>query len=129
MYDGSVLLTSYGTFAKNRKYLIDKVWYYIILDGGHKIRNPDAQITPTVKEIHTPHKVILSGSLLQNSLRELWSLIDFVYPGRLGALKSFMDKFSIPITPIATEVQVRTTYKCACILRDAINLKTLEKEC
>ncbi|VDO10839.1 unnamed protein product, partial [Brugia timori] len=117
--DGSVLLTSYGTFAKNRKHLIDKVWHYIILDEGHKIRNPDAQITLAVKEIRTPHRLILSGSPLQNSLRE--SLIDFVYPGRLGALKSFMDKFSIPITQggyaNATAVQVRTAYKCACILR------------
>ncbi|KAK6106483.1 SNF2 N-terminal domain family protein [Brugia pahangi] len=133
--DGSVLLTSYGTFAKNRKHLIDKVWHYIILDEGHKIRNPDAQITLAVKEIRTPHRLILSGSPLQNSLRELWSLIDFVYPGRLGALKSFMDKFSIPITQggyaNATAVQVRTAYKCACILRDAINpylLRRLKKD-
>ncbi|CAG9540188.1 unnamed protein product [Cercopithifilaria johnstoni] len=133
--DGIVLLTSYGTFAKNRKHLVDKFWHYIILDEGHKIRNPEAQITLAVKEIRTPHRLILSGSPLQNSLRELWSLIDFVYPGRLGDLKSFMDKFSIPITQggyaNATAVQVRTAYKCACILRDAINpylLRRLKKD-
>ncbi|KAL3990897.1 SNF2 N-terminal domain family protein [Acanthocheilonema viteae] len=133
--DGSVLLTSYGTFAKNRKQLVDKIWHYVVLDEGHKIRNPEAQITLAVKEVRTPHRLILSGSPLQNSLRELWSLIDFVYPGRLGALKSFMDKFSIPIThggyANATAVQVRTAYKCACILRDAINpylLRRLKKD-
>ncbi|EJW81346.1 hypothetical protein WUBG_07746 [Wuchereria bancrofti] len=129
--DGSVLLTSYGTFAKNRKHLVDKIWHYIILDEGHKIRNPDAQITLAVKEIRTPHRLILSGSPLQNSLRELWSLIDFVYPGRLGALKSFMDKFSIPITQggyaNATAVQVRTAYKCACILRDLVSEDFIEE--
>uniref|UniRef100_A0A0R3S1B2 DNA repair and recombination protein RAD54-like n=1 Tax=Elaeophora elaphi TaxID=1147741 RepID=A0A0R3S1B2_9BILA len=132
--DGNVLLTSYGTFAKNRKHLVDKTWHYVILDEGHKIRNPEAQITLAVKEVCTPHRLILSGSPLQNSLREL-SLIDFVYPGRLGALKSFMDKFSIPITQggyaNATAVQVRTAYKCACILRDAINpylLRRLKKD-
>ncbi|VDP12559.1 unnamed protein product, partial [Onchocerca flexuosa] len=167
--NGNVLLTSYGTFVKNRKHLIDKTWHYVILDEGHKIRNPEAQavvfillfeffstffqkslfdissvlqitnlnfkITLTVKEIRTPHRLILSGSPLQNSLRELWSLIDFVYPGRLGDLKSFMDKFSIPITQggyaNATAIQVRTAYKCACILRDAINpylLRRLKKD-
>ncbi|KAM3727208.1 DNA excision repair protein [Dirofilaria immitis] len=130
--NGSVLLTSYGTFAKNRKHLVDKTWHYIILDEGHKIRNPEAQITLAVKEVRTPHRLILSGSPLQNSLRELWSLIDFVYPGRLGDLKSFMEKFSIPITQggyaNATAVQVRTAYKCACILRDAINPYLLRRQ-
>ncbi|VDK79490.1 unnamed protein product [Litomosoides sigmodontis] len=134
--DGSILLTSYGTFAKNRKHLVDKIWHYVILDEGHKIRNPEAQvITLAVKEVRTPHRLILSGSPLQNSLRELWSLVDFVYPGRLGALKSFMDKFSIPITQggyaNASSVQVRTAYKCACILRDAISpylLRRLKKD-
>ncbi|EFO25268.2 hypothetical protein LOAG_03215 [Loa loa] len=133
--DGNVLLTSYGTFARNRKHLVDKIWHYVILDEGHKIRNPEAQITLAVKEVRTPHRLILSGSPLQNSLRELWSLVDFVYPGRLGALHSFMDKFSIPITQggyaNATAVQVRTAYKCACILRDAINpylLRRLKKD-
>lgn len=42
--DGNVLLTSYGTFAKNRKHLVDKDWHYVILDEGHKIRNPEAQV-------------------------------------------------------------------------------------
>ncbi|MCP9264891.1 DNA excision repair protein ERCC-6 [Dirofilaria immitis] len=91
-------------------------------------------ITLAVKEVRTPHRLILSGSPLQNSLRELWytSLIDFVYPGRLGDLKSFMEKFSIPITQggyaNATAVQVRTAYKCACILRDAINPYLLRRQ-
>lgn len=53
------------------------------------------------------------------------SLIDFVYPGRLGPMKLFVDKFSIPITQggyaNATAVQVRTAYKCACVLRSVIN--------
>ncbi|VDN07262.1 unnamed protein product [Thelazia callipaeda] len=132
--DGSVLLTSYGTFIKNRKQLVNETWHYVILDEGHKIRNPDAKITLAVKEMSTPHRLILSGSPLQNSLRELWSLVDFVYPGRLGDLKSFVDKFSTPITQggyaNATAVQVRTAYKCACVLRDAINpylLRRLKK--
>ena len=45
----------------------------------------------------TPHRIILSGSPIQNHLRELWSLFDFVYPGKLGTLPVFMEQFSVPI--------------------------------
>src|SRR3954465_14293520 len=79
------------------------------------------QITLAVKEVRTPHRLIMSGSPLQNSLKELWSLIDFIYTGRLGSLQTFTEQFSIPITQggyaNATPVQVRTAYKCACVLR------------
>uniref|UniRef100_A0A0N5AA18 DNA repair and recombination protein RAD54-like n=1 Tax=Syphacia muris TaxID=451379 RepID=A0A0N5AA18_9BILA len=122
--DGSVLITSYTTFTKKYKLLISVDWHYVILDEGHKIRNPNAQTTMAIKDIRTPHRLLLSGSPLQNNLKELWSLIDFIYPGRLGSLQSFTEKFAIPITQggyaNANSVQVRTAYKCACVLRDAI---------
>jgi DNA excision repair protein ERCC-6 len=93
----------------------------VILDEGHKIRNPDAKVTMSLKELRTPHRLLLSGSPLQNNLRELWSLIDFVYPGRLGALKEFTERFATPITQggyaNASKLQVRVAYKCACLLR------------
>uniref|UniRef100_A0A915CHY0 DNA repair and recombination protein RAD54-like n=2 Tax=Parascaris univalens TaxID=6257 RepID=A0A915CHY0_PARUN len=133
--NGCTLLTSYSTFTKKRKALANANWHYVILDEGHKIRNPGAQMTTAVKEVRTPHRLILTGSPLQNSLKELWSLMDFVYPGRLGALQTFTEKFAVPITQggyaNASAVQVRTAYKCACVLRDAINpyiLRRMKKD-
>lgn len=49
-------------------------------------------------KFHTPHRLILSGSPMQNNLKELWSLFDFVFPGKLGTLPVFMEQFSVPIT-------------------------------
>ena len=73
----------------------------------------------------TPHRIILSGSPMQNNLKELWSLFDFVFPGKLGTLPVFMEQFSVPITlggyVNASQIQVETAYRCACILRDTIN--------
>ncbi|MEQ2230338.1 DNA excision repair protein ERCC-6, partial [Ilyodon furcidens] len=73
----------------------------------------------------TPHRFILSGSPMQNNLKELWSLFDFVFPGKLGTLPVFMEQFSVPITmggySNASPVQVQTAFKCACVLRDTIN--------
>jgi len=61
-------------------------------------------------QFRTPHRIILSGSPIQNNLRELWSLMDFVFPGKLGTLPDFMQHFAVPIVQggysNATDVQV-----------------------
>ncbi|CAI4221252.1 unnamed protein product [Auanema sp. JU1783] len=132
---GSIVITSYSTFSKEKKLFVDQNWHYVILDEGHKIRNPESQISLAVRDVHTTHRIILSGSPMQNSLKELWSLIEFIFPGRLGSLKKFMETFSIPITQggyaNATPVQSLTAYKCALVLRDAINpyiLRRMKKD-
>jgi DNA excision repair protein ERCC-6 len=69
-----------------REALLPVRWGYAILDEGHKIRNPDADITLVAKQLQTVHRIIMSGSPIQNRLTELWSLFDFVFPGKLGTL-------------------------------------------
>ncbi|XP_075697952.1 DNA excision repair protein ERCC-6 isoform X2 [Rhinoderma darwinii] len=120
-----ILVTSYSNVRLMQEELLKYHWHYIILDEGHKIRNPNAGVTLACKQFRTPHRLILSGSPMQNNLRELWSLFDFVFPGKLGTLPVFMEQFSVPITmggySNASPVQVKTAYKCACVLRDTIN--------
>uniref|UniRef100_A0A3B3ID09 DNA excision repair protein ERCC-6 n=1 Tax=Oryzias latipes TaxID=8090 RepID=A0A3B3ID09_ORYLA len=120
-----ILITSYSAVRNLQDILIRYDWHYIILDEGHKIRNPNAAVTAACKQFQTPHRFILSGSPMQNNLKELWSLFDFVFPGKLGTLPVFMEQFSVPITmggySNASPVQVQTAYKCACVLRDTIN--------
>lgn len=69
-------------------------------------------------QFSTPHRIILSGSPLQNHLKELWSLFDFVFPGKLGTLPVFLEQFSVPITmggySNASPVQV-TIGGCVCV--------------
>ena len=62
------------------------------------VRNPDAQVTLAAKSFPTAHRLILSGSPLQNNLKELWSLFDFIFPGKLGTLPVFLQQFAVPIT-------------------------------
>ncbi|CAG0886182.1 unnamed protein product [Cyprideis torosa] len=122
---GGVLITTYQGVVQHLELLLYKDWHYVILDEGHKIRNPEAQVTTAVKQFRTPHRLILSGSPLQNNLKELWCLFDFVFPGKLGTLPVFMEQFSIPITQggyaNASEVEVATAHKCAVMLRNAIS--------
>jgi DNA excision repair protein ERCC-6 len=98
---------------------------YIVLDEGHKIRNPDAAITLACKSFITPHRIIMSGAPIQNNLRELWSLFDFIFPGKLGTLPVFEEEFCVPVTQggyrNASPFQVQLALKCALVLRDIIN--------
>ena len=68
------------------------------------------QVTLAVKQFRTPHRLILSGSPMQNNLKELWSLFDFIFPGKLGTLPVFLAQMAVPITQggytNASEVQV-----------------------
>uniref|UniRef100_A0A671PQ56 DNA excision repair protein ERCC-6 n=1 Tax=Sinocyclocheilus anshuiensis TaxID=1608454 RepID=A0A671PQ56_9TELE len=120
-----ILITSYSYIRIMQDYIQKYDWHYVILDEGHKIRNPNAGVTMACKQFRTPHCFILSGSPMQNNLKELWSLFDFVFPGKLGTLAIFLEQFSVPITmggyANASPVQVQTAYKCACVLRDTIN--------
>lgn len=119
-----VLIVSYQGVVIYQDYLHSFDWHYAILDEGHKIRNPDAQVTLACKRFRTPHRIILSGSPVQNNLKELWSIFDFIYPGKLGTLPVFMEQFATPITQggyaNASDIQVQIAYKCACVLRDTI---------
>lgn len=119
-----VLIVSYPGVVIYQDYLHAYDWHYAVLDEGHKIRNPDAQVTLACKRFRTPHRIILSGSPVQNNLKELWSIFDFIFPGKLGTLPVFMEQFATPITQggyaNASDIQVQIAYKCSCVLRDTI---------
>lgn len=128
VFDGDgpgVIITTYVGLGIYRRHLLGKQWGYCVLDEGHKIRNPNSIISLTCKQIKTYNRLILSGTPIQNNLKELWSLFDFIFPGRLGTLPVFEQQFSIPINmggyANATNVQVQTGHKCAVVLRDLIS--------
>ncbi|VAH57066.1 unnamed protein product [Triticum turgidum subsp. durum] len=119
-----LLLTTYEQLRIIREKLLDVEWGYAVLDEGHRIRNPNAEVTLVCKQLQTVHRIIMTGAPIQNKLSELWSLFDFVFPGKLGVLPVFETEFSVPITvggyANATPLQVSTAYRCAVVLRDLI---------
>ncbi|KAJ1968829.1 DNA repair protein rhp26 [Dispira parvispora] len=121
---GHIVVTTYAGMRTHASSILKRKWAYVVLDEGHKIRNPDAEITLVCKRLKTCHRIILSGTPIQNNLTELWSLFDFVFPGRLGTLPVFQEQFAAPISlggfANANNYQVQTAYQCACILRDLI---------
>ncbi|CAK9823096.1 DNA excision repair protein ERCC-6 [Anthophora retusa] len=122
---GGILITSYSGMLKHKDLLIASQWHYVILDEGHKIRNPQAKVSKAVKEFSTPHRLLLTGSPMQNSLKELWSLFDFILPGKLGTLPAFLEHCASPITrggyANASPLQEATALQVATMLKDAIS--------
>ena len=84
----TVVITTYEMVRLHAEMLVTGPttpnWIYVVLDEGHKLRNPQAAITTVCKQFATSHRLLLTGAPIQNNLIELWSLFDFVFPGKLG---------------------------------------------
>ena len=92
-----VVITSYDICRNDIEILSPLNWNYCVLDEGHLIKNPKAKTTLAVKRFASNHRLILSGTPIQNNVLELWSLFDFLMPGFLGTEKVFQDRFAKPI--------------------------------
>ena len=92
-----IVITSYDVCRNDADVLAKYNWNYVVLDEGHLIKNPKAKITVAVKKLASNHRLILTGTPIQNNVVELWSLFDFLMPGFLGSEKVFHDRFSKPI--------------------------------
>ncbi|XP_047315447.1 protein CHROMATIN REMODELING 8 isoform X2 [Impatiens glandulifera] len=122
--ESGLLITTYEQLRILGEKLLDVEWGYAVLDEGHRIRNPNAEVTLICKQLQTVHRIIMTGAPIQNKLSELWSLFDFVFPGKLGVLPVFEAEFAVPISvggyANASPLQVSTAYRCAVVLRDLI---------
>ncbi|GMY12529.1 protein CHROMATIN REMODELING 24 isoform X1 [Fagus crenata] len=107
LQDKGVLLTTYDIVRNNSKSLRGEydfddgedgvTWDYMILDEGHLIKNPSTQRAKSLLEIPSSHRIIISGTPLQNNLKELWALFNFCCPELLGDKKWFKEKFEYAI--------------------------------
>ena len=128
-------ITTFENVRRNEEIWTNHRWSYVVIDEAQKIRNPNADVTLVCKRLKTPHRLALSGTPIQNDLRELWSIFDFVFPGRLGTLPAFETEFGVPIKrggySNASPMQVQLAYRCALLLKDLINpylLRRLKKD-
>ncbi|MFS7923027.1 putative DNA helicase chromatin remodeling SNF2 family [Helianthus anomalus] len=93
----NVIVTSYDVIRKDIDQLRQLFWNYCILDEGHIIKNAKSKITGAVKQLNAQHRLILSGTPIQNNVLELWSLFDFLMPGFLGTERQFQAMYGKPL--------------------------------
>lgn len=87
--DPVVWLASYTQLRKHRPLLAGTEFGYAILDEGQFIKNPDAKITQTCFAVRARHRIVLTGTPLENRQLDLWSIFRFLLPGLLGSRAAF----------------------------------------
>jgi len=92
-----VLLTTYEFVIKDRPILSKVKWLHMIVDEGHRMKNANSKLSSTITQYyHTRFRLILTGTPLQNSLPELWALLNFVLPTIFKSVTSFDEWFNTP---------------------------------
>ena len=93
-----VCITSYTLILADAKMFRRKQWNFLILDEAHLIKNWQSLKWQTLLNFHSQHRVLLTGTPLQNSLMELWSLMHFLMPTVFDSHDEFKEWFSNPMT-------------------------------
>lgn len=95
--DANVVLTTYETLRDLDITFARERWEVMICDEAQKIKNPATMVTRAAKKQNVRFKIACTGTPVENSLTDLWCLMDFVHPGLLSALNEFSKYYRRPI--------------------------------
>ncbi len=95
--NADVVITSYALARLDAQQLGTRNFRTLILDEAQNAKNPSSQIARVVRGLHAEHRLALTGTPVENSLRDLWAIFAFVEPGLLGSESSFRRRFEVPI--------------------------------
>lgn len=97
--DYQIIVTSYDSLKRDVDIYEEQniEFKYIIADEAQYIKNNNTQNAKTIKVIHSETRYALTGTPIENSLSELWSIFDFIMPGYLLSYKKFKEQYEIPI--------------------------------
>ncbi|WP_164871797.1 DEAD/DEAH box helicase [Solirhodobacter olei] len=92
-----LVVTTYPLLGRDREVLSDIAWDLVIIDEAQTLKNPAAQMAKALRDIPARGRLALTGTPMENSLQDLWTLFDWVVPGLLGDRKTFQSVFRTPI--------------------------------
>lgn len=91
----NIYITSYGLLREDEDIYKEINFKVCVIDEAQNIKNPQAGITKVVKKINSQTKIALTGTPIENSTIELWSIFDFIMPGFLASEQAFHRKYNI----------------------------------
>ncbi len=100
-----IVITTYGVARLDIDILKEFKFHYAILDESQFIKNPASQTARAVNHLVCKHKLVLTGTPVENSIVDLWSQMNFLNPGLLGNFTFFNEKYVIPIEKNNNEPQ------------------------
>lgn len=92
-----MILTTYGTMRRDIEKLRKYPFHYVVLDESQAIKNPLAQTSRAARLLQSQHRLVMTGTPVENSTVELWSQFAFLNPGLLGSFEHFKSEFALPI--------------------------------
>ncbi|GAP70779.1 protein containing helicase conserved C-terminal domain [Bacteroidales bacterium 6E] len=92
-----IIITTYGTLRIDRELFSSIQFYMVILDESQYIKNRSSKIYETVMSMKPGHRMVLTGTPIENSLADLWTQMNFLNKGLLGSYPFFRANFQQPI--------------------------------
>ncbi len=115
-----LVVTSYALLRRDLDKYRQTEFAAVILDEAHHIKNPDSQVAKAACELRSRHRFVLTGTPMENSVRDLWSIMRFALPGYLGNRQDFRERYELPLSrpgdPAADGVRERLTRRLRPVL-------------
>lgn len=96
-YNYDVILATYGIIRNDFELLREVQFHHIILDESQFVKNPESKAYQAIRSLNAKHRIVLTGTPIENSLTDLWSQLSFLNPGLLGSLNYFRNEYVIPV--------------------------------
>ncbi|HEU4951396.1 MAG TPA: DEAD/DEAH box helicase [Holophagaceae bacterium] len=93
----TLVLTTYGVARREEDDFASRPWGIVVVDEAQAIKNPGSAQAKAIRRIKGGFRLALTGTPIENRLRELWSILAFALPGYLGSESTFADRFGQPI--------------------------------
>ena len=92
---------------RDRAILSKVCWKYMIIDEGHRMKNHHCKLTQMLNTYYSsPHRLLLTGTPLQNKLPELWALLNFLLPSIFKSVTTFEQWFNAPFATTGEKVEL-----------------------
>ena len=122
-----LVITSYALLRRDLDKYRTLRFGTVILDEAHHIKNPDSQVAQAACALRSEHRFVLTGTPMENSVRDLWSIMHFALPGYLGQRRDFRERYELPLSrpgnPAADAARERLTRRLRPVL-----LRRLKKD-
>jgi superfamily II DNA or RNA helicase len=102
-----LVITSYALLRRDSDQYAQWQFDTVILDEAQHIKNRFSQVAQAAKTLKAAQRFVLTGTPMENSLDDLWSIFDFLMPGYLGPAKEFQDRYETPITKAGDTAALR----------------------
>ncbi|HEV8423187.1 MAG TPA: DEAD/DEAH box helicase, partial [Chthoniobacterales bacterium] len=95
--DVDIVITSYALLRRDIDTLREITFSTVVLDEAQHIKNPETQNAQAAFALRAKHRFVLTGTPMENSVRDLWSIMNFALPGYLGDRNDFRERYELPI--------------------------------